>query len=131
MKPLVPRLSELLGVDVKMANDCIGVEVEKIVAEIPEGGVLLLENVRFYKEEEKNDPEFAKKLASLAEIYVNDAFGTAHRAHASTEGVAKYLKPAVAGFLMQKVCWWCLFSSLKCSSPRNLYLVNLHVCIKN
>lgn len=86
-----------------MANDCIGEEVEKLVAEIPEGGVLLLENVRFYKEEEKNDPDFAKKLASLADLYVNDAFGTAHRAHASTEGVAKYLKPAVAGFLMQKV----------------------------
>ncbi|KAL8126636.1 phosphoglycerate kinase, cytosolic [Apium graveolens] len=102
LKPLVPRLSELLGDEVKMANDCIGEEVEKLVAEIPEGGVLLLENVRFYKEEEKNDPEFAKKLASLADLYVNDAFGTAHRAHASTEGVAKYLKPAVAGFLMQK-----------------------------
>ncbi|CAH9143493.1 unnamed protein product [Cuscuta epithymum] len=85
-----------------MANDCIGEEVEKLVAQIPEGGVLLLENVRFYKEEEKNDPEFAKKLASLADLYVNDAFGTAHRAHASTEGVAKFLKPAVAGFLMQK-----------------------------
>ncbi|KAK1393167.1 Phosphoglycerate kinase [Heracleum sosnowskyi] len=102
LKPLVPRLSELLGAEVKMANDCIGEEVEKLVADIPEGGVLLLENVRFYKEEEKNDPEFAKKLASLADLYVNDAFGTAHRAHASTEGVAKYLKPAVAGFLMQK-----------------------------
>lgn len=102
LKPLVPRLSELLGVEVKMANDCIGEEVETMVAEIPEGGVLLLENVRFHKEEEKNDPEFAKKLASLADLYVNDAFGTAHRAHASTEGVAKYLKPAVAGFLMQK-----------------------------
>nr|XP_034906783.1 phosphoglycerate kinase, cytosolic isoform X1 [Populus alba] len=102
LKPLVPRLSELLGVEVKIANDCIGEEVEKLVAEIPGGGVLLLENVRFHKEEEKNDPEFAKKLASLAEVYVNDAFGTAHRAHASTEGVAKYLKPAVAGFLMQK-----------------------------
>lgn len=102
LKPLVPRLSELLGAEVKMANDCIGEEVEKLVAEIPEGGVLLLENVRFHKEEEKNDPEFAKKLASLADLYVNDAFGTAHRAHASTEGVAKYLKPAVAGFLMQK-----------------------------
>jgi phosphoglycerate kinase len=76
-----------------------------LVAQTPEGGVLLLENVRFYKEEEKNDPEFAKKLASLADLYVNDAFGTAHRAHASTEGVAKYLKPSVAGFLMQKVCW--------------------------
>ncbi|RRT77550.1 hypothetical protein B296_00001380 [Ensete ventricosum] len=88
---------------VEMANDCIGEEVEKIVAALPDGGVLLLENVRFYKEEEKNDPEFAKKLASLADLYVNDAFGTAHRAHASTEGVAKFLKPAVAGFLMQKV----------------------------
>jgi len=85
-----------------MANDCIGKEVEKKVSALPEGGVLLLENVRFYKEEEKNAPEFAKKLASLADVYVNDAFGTAHRAHASTEGVAKFLKPAVAGFLMQK-----------------------------
>ncbi|OAY78916.1 phosphoglycerate kinase, cytosolic [Ananas comosus] len=102
LKPLVPRLSELLGVNVVMANDCIGEEVEKLVAALPDGGVLLLENVRFYKEEEKNDPEFAKKLAALADLYVNDAFGTAHRAHASTEGVAKFLKPAVAGFLMQK-----------------------------
>uniref|UniRef100_A0A0E0JW27 Phosphoglycerate kinase n=4 Tax=Oryza TaxID=4527 RepID=A0A0E0JW27_ORYPU len=102
LKPLVPRLSELLGVDVVMANDCIGEEVEKLAAALPEGGVLLLENVRFYKEEEKNDPEFAKKLASVADLYVNDAFGTAHRAHASTEGVTKFLKPAVAGFLMQK-----------------------------
>ncbi|XP_059657367.1 phosphoglycerate kinase 3, cytosolic-like [Cornus florida] len=102
LKPLVPRLSELLEIKVEMANDCIGEEVEKMVAALPEGGVLLLENVRFYKEEEKNDPEFAKKLASLADLYVNDAFGTAHRAHASTEGVAKFLKPAVAGFLMQK-----------------------------
>ncbi|KAJ6849316.1 phosphoglycerate kinase, cytosolic [Iris pallida] len=102
LKHVVPRLSELLGINVEMANDCIGEEVEKVVAALPDGGVLLLENVRFYKEEEKNDPEFAKKLASLADLYVNDAFGTAHRAHASTEGVAKYLKPAVAGFLMQK-----------------------------
>ncbi|KAH0851611.1 hypothetical protein HID58_094637 [Brassica napus] len=81
---------------VVMANDSIGEEVQKLVAGLPEGGVLLLENVRFYKEEEKNDPEFAKKLAALADVYVNDAFGTAHRAHASTEGVAKYLKPSVA-----------------------------------
>ncbi|KAK7817081.1 phosphoglycerate kinase, cytosolic [Quercus suber] len=102
LKPLVPRLSELLEVKVEIANDCIGEEVEKLVAAIPEGGVLLLENVRFHKEEEKNDPEFAKKLASLADLYVNDAFGTAHRAHASTEGVTKFLKPSVAGFLMQK-----------------------------
>ncbi|XP_072969889.1 phosphoglycerate kinase 3, cytosolic [Typha angustifolia] len=102
LKPLVPRLSELLGVDVVMANDSIGEEVEKLVAVLPEGGVILLENVRFYKEEEKNVPEFAQKLASLADLYVNDAFGTAHRAHASTEGVTKFVKPAVAGFLMQK-----------------------------
>lgn len=86
-----------------MANDCIGEEVENLVAALREGGVLLLENVRFYKEEEKNDPEFAKKLAALADLYVNDAFGTAHRAHASTEGVTRFLRPAVAGFLMQKV----------------------------
>ncbi|XP_042426656.1 phosphoglycerate kinase, cytosolic-like [Zingiber officinale] len=102
LKPLVPRVSELLGVDVEMADDCIGEEVETKVAALPDGGVLLLENVRFHKEEEKNDPEFCKKLASLADLYVNDAFGTAHRAHASTEGVTKFLKPAVAGFLMQK-----------------------------
>uniref|UniRef100_A0A7N2N3H7 Phosphoglycerate kinase n=1 Tax=Quercus lobata TaxID=97700 RepID=A0A7N2N3H7_QUELO len=101
LKPLVPRLSELLEVKVEIANDCIGEEVEKLVAAIPEGGVLLLENMRFHKEEEKNDPEFAKKLASLADLYVNDAFGTAHKAHASTEGVTKFLKPSVAGFLMQ------------------------------
>lgn len=87
-----------------MADDCIGEVVQQLAASLPEGGVLLLENVRFYKEEEKNDAEFAKKLASLADLYVNDAFGTAHRAHASTEGVAKFLKPAVAGYLMQKVC---------------------------
>ncbi|KAH9620702.1 hypothetical protein KSS87_010134 [Heliosperma pusillum] len=100
--PLVPRLSELLGIQVVKADDCIGPEVEKLVADLPQGGVLLLENVRFYKEEEKNDPDFAKKLASLADLFVNDAFGTAHRAHASTEGVTKFLKPSVAGFLLQK-----------------------------
>ncbi|XP_050221939.1 phosphoglycerate kinase, chloroplastic [Mercurialis annua] len=102
LAPLVPRLSELLGIEVVKADDCIGPEVEKLVASLPEGGVLLLENVRFYKEEEKNEPEFAKKLASLADLFVNDAFGTAHRAHASTEGVTKFLKPSVAGFLLQK-----------------------------
>ncbi|KAF2317690.1 hypothetical protein GH714_039580 [Hevea brasiliensis] len=90
LAPLVPRLSELLGIQVVKADDCVGPEVEKLVASLPEGGVLLLENVRFYKEEEKNEPEFAKKLASLADLYVNDAFGTAHRAHASTEGVTKF-----------------------------------------
>ncbi|XBJ11287.1 hypothetical protein VPH35_016014 [Triticum aestivum] len=102
LAPLVPRLSELLGIEVKKAEDVIGPEVEKLVADLANGAVLLLENVRFYKEEEKNDPEFAKKLASLADLFVNDAFGTAHRAHASTEGVTKFLKPSVAGFLLQK-----------------------------
>ncbi|KAJ4762402.1 Phosphoglycerate kinase [Rhynchospora pubera] len=101
LKPLLSRLSELLGVEV-VANDCIGEEVEAQAAALPEDGVLLLENVRFHKEEEKKEHEFAKKLAALVDLYVNDAFGTAHRAHASIEGVTKYLKPAVAGFLMQK-----------------------------
>ncbi|KAJ4762401.1 Phosphoglycerate kinase [Rhynchospora pubera] len=85
-----------------MANDCISEEVEPQAAALPEGGVLLLENVRFHKEEEKKEHEFVEKLAALADLYVNDAFGTAHRAHASTEGVTKFLKPAIAGFLMQK-----------------------------
>lgn len=94
-------LSELLGQPVKKANDCIGPEVESMVDSLQPGEVLLLENLRFYKEETANDPEFAKKLASLADVYVNDAFGAAHRAHASTEGVAHHL-PAVAGFLLAK-----------------------------
>lgn len=96
------RLSEVLGKDVVKVNDCIGDEPKQAIAALPEGGVVLLENVRFYKEEEANDAEFSKKLAELADIYVNDAFGTAHRAHASTAGVTAYLKPAVAGYLMQK-----------------------------
>ncbi|WP_425806084.1 phosphoglycerate kinase [Desulfitobacterium sp. Sab5] len=101
LAPVASRLSELLGQDVPMAPDCIGPEVTKKVMSLENGQAVLLENVRFHAEEEKNDPEFAKQLASLAELYVNDAFGTAHRAHASTEGVAHYI-PAVAGFLMQK-----------------------------
>ncbi|NLP43212.1 MAG: phosphoglycerate kinase [Peptococcaceae bacterium] len=101
LKPVAQRLSELLQKDVQMAPDCIGPEVENLVKQLQDGEVLLLENVRFHAEEEKNDPEFAGKLAALAEIYVNDAFGTAHRAHASTEGIAKYI-PAYAGFLMKK-----------------------------
>jgi len=101
LDPVGKRLSELLGKPVKKLNDCIGPEVEAAVSAMKEGEVILLENVRFYKEEEKNDPEFAKKLASLADLYVNDAFGTAHRAHASTEGVTKYLK-GYAGYLMEK-----------------------------
>lgn len=101
LAPVSPRLSELLGTEVKLAPGTVGAEVEKAVAELPEGGVILLENVRFFPQEEKNDPEFAKQLANLADFYVNDAFGTAHRAHASTEGVA-HLRPAIAGYLMQR-----------------------------
>jgi phosphoglycerate kinase len=101
LAPVAKKLSELMKKPIQYVKDCIGPEVEKSVAALKGGDILLLENVRFYKEEEKNDPEFAKKLASLAEIYVNDAFGTAHRAHASTEGVTKYLK-GYAGFLMEK-----------------------------
>ncbi|MCS6988746.1 MAG: phosphoglycerate kinase [Chloroherpetonaceae bacterium] len=102
LEPVAKRLSELLGKPVKFAPDCIGKEAEDAVNALQNGDVLLLENVRFYKEEEANDPEFAKKLAALGDVYVNDAFGTAHRAHASTEGVAKYLSTAVAGFLIEK-----------------------------
>ncbi|MGQ9524894.1 MAG: phosphoglycerate kinase [Armatimonadota bacterium] len=101
MNPVAVRLQELLARPVKKLDDCIGPQVEQAVADMSPGDVILLENVRFYKEEEKNDPEFARKLAALADVYVNDAFGTAHRAHASTEGVAHHL-PAVAGFLMEK-----------------------------
>jgi len=101
LAPVAKRLSELLGVSVTLAADVIGEDAVTKAAALKEGEILLLENVRFHKEEEKNDPEFAKKLASLAEIYVNDAFGTSHRAHASTAGVADYL-PAVCGYLIQK-----------------------------
>lgn len=101
LKPVAKRLSELLGQDVVMAEDVIGDSAKAAVAAMKDGDVVMLENVRFHKEEEKNDPEFAKALASLADIYVNDAFGTAHRAHASTAGVANYL-PAVCGYLIKK-----------------------------
>jgi len=99
--PLAQRLSELMGKPVQTTKDCIGPEAEAAAKALKPGEVLMLENVRFHAEEEKNDPAFAKQLASLADIYVNDAFGTAHRAHASTAGVAADL-PAVAGFLMLK-----------------------------
>lgn len=102
LTPVAERLSELLGKTVTKCDDCIGDEVAKTVAGMSDGDVVLLENVRFYAEEEKNDPEFAKKLASIADLYVNDAFGTAHRAHVSTEGVTKYLSPSVAGYLIEK-----------------------------
>ncbi|MCI8350873.1 MAG: phosphoglycerate kinase [Oscillospiraceae bacterium] len=101
LAPVAKRLSELLGTEVIMAADVIGEDAKAKAAALKDGQVMLLENVRFHKEEEKNDPAFAKELASLAEIFVNDAFGTAHRAHASTAGVADYL-PAVCGYLIQK-----------------------------
>ena len=101
LKPVAEKLSELLGKEVIMAKDVIGEDAMAKAAALGSGEVLLLENIRFHKEETKNNPEFAKKLASMAEIYVNDAFGTAHRAHASTAGVADYL-PAVCGYLIQK-----------------------------
>jgi len=100
--PCAERLGELLGKKVTLAPDCIGDEVAKIVANAKEGDVILLENTRFYKEEEKNEPDFVKKLAAPFDLFVNDAFGTAHRAHASTEGVTKYLSPSVSGFLLAK-----------------------------
>jgi len=101
LAPVAKRLSELLECEVRMSKDVIGEDAKDISATLKEGEVALLENVRYYKEETKNAPEFAKELASLAEIFVNDAFGTAHRAHASTTGVADYI-PAVCGFLIQK-----------------------------
>ncbi len=101
MMPIAQRLSELVGLPVSTACDCIGAEAESKAGALNEGDILVLENLRFHPEEEENDAGFAQKLASLADIYVNDAFGTAHRAHASTVGVAKYL-PGVAGFLMNK-----------------------------
>jgi len=101
LKPVRDRLSRLLRQDVAWADDCVGPAAEAAAAALQDGQVLLLENLRFHAEEEKNDAAFAQALAKLGECYVNDAFGTAHRAHASTEGVTRYLKPAVAGFLMK------------------------------
>ena len=101
LAPVAEYLSKALGQEVKMAKDVVGESAKSIAASLQDGEVEMLENVRFHKEEEKNDPDFAKALASMAEIYVNDAFGTAHRAHASTAGVADYL-PAVCGYLIQK-----------------------------
>jgi phosphoglycerate kinase len=99
---VAPCLSQYLGTSVKMAPDCVGPDVKRMVDQMNDGDVLLLENVRFHAGETKNDPDFAKALADNADIYVNNAFGTAHRAHASTEGVTKYLQPSAAGFLLEK-----------------------------
>jgi len=102
LKPAAERLSILLGKEVKLAPDCIGEEVKTLVNKMNGGDVLLLENLRFHEEEEKNDAAFAKKLSELGDVYINDAFGSAHRAHASTEGVTKFIKPCASGYLMQK-----------------------------
>src|SRR5512142_3235308 len=106
LRPVAQRLAELLGRPVAFVDDCIGEKVEKTVGALKEGDVLLLENVRYYNEEEKNDPAFAEKLAKVADVYVNDAFGAAHRAHASTEGVARIVAKrggqCAAGLLMER-----------------------------
>ncbi|MFN0148810.1 MAG: phosphoglycerate kinase [Dehalococcoidia bacterium] len=115
LAPVARRLSELLGQDVGFAPDCVGPEVEQLAADLPSGGVLLLENLRFHAAEEQNGPEFAAQLARLADIFVNDAFGAAHRAHASTEGVTHHL-PAVAGLLMEKEVRY--LSALVADPPR-------------
>ncbi|MBC6417855.1 MAG: phosphoglycerate kinase [Prochloron sp. SP5CPC1] len=102
LTPVAARLGELLGQDVTMCDDCVGESVAPVISKMENGQVALLENLRFHWEEEKNDPEFAQQLAANADLYVNDAFGTAHRAHASTEGVTHYLSPSVAGYLIDK-----------------------------
>ena len=102
LKPAAKRLSELLGREVAFADDCVGIETEELVKKMKPGDVILLENVRFHPGETKNDPEFAKQLAKLGDVYVNDAFGSAHRAHASTEGVTKFIDICAAGYLMKK-----------------------------
>src|SRR5512140_2339037 len=102
LEPAAERLSELLRQDVILADDCVGDGVKKLVKDLKEGQVLLLENLRFHPEEEKNDEAFCKELASLCDVWVNDAFGTAHRAHASTAGMARFVKEKAAGFLIQK-----------------------------
>src|SRR5690606_38909187 len=104
LKPVAERLSQLLNRPVKMAPDCVGPEVEAMLP--APGEILLLENLRFHAEEEKNDKDFSQKLAKLADIYVNDAFGSAHRAHASTEGIIQFMPQAAAGLLMDKELEW-------------------------
>jgi phosphoglycerate kinase len=102
LKPVAKKLSELLNKEVKLSPDCVGEETKKLVNQMKAGDVLLLENVRFHPEETKNDEAFSKQLAELGDVYINDAFGSAHRAHSSTEGVTKFIKTSAAGYLMQK-----------------------------
>ncbi|MDP3024218.1 MAG: phosphoglycerate kinase [candidate division Zixibacteria bacterium] len=122
LAPVAKRLEKLLGKPVKFVSDCIGPMVEKAVSELKPGECLLLENLRFYPQEEKNDPEFAKSLAKLGDVYINDAFGTAHRAHASTEGVTKYFKECAAGYLMQKEL---KYLSMALSQPKRPFVAIL------
>jgi phosphoglycerate kinase len=120
LRPVADHLSQLLGKPVAFAEDCIGAVAEEAAKKLKPGDVLLLENTRFHPGEEKNDQEMARQMASLADIYVNDAFGSAHRAHASTEGVARYL-PAVAGFLMEKEIRYLVKLLLTLSVPSSLF----------
>jgi phosphoglycerate kinase len=122
LAPVAARLSDLLGRKVPFAADCVGPEAERAVAAMKDGDVLLLENLRFHPQEEANDADFAKQLASLADVYVNDAFGTAHRAHASTEGITHHVKRAAAGFLMEKELRY-LYDAL--SNPQRPFVVIL------
>lgn len=122
LKPVADHLAKVLGRQITFANDCIGEEAAKVVNSLNDGEIAVLENLRFYAEEEGNDPKFAEQLAALCDVYVNDAFGTAHRAHASTEGMTKFVKQAAAGFLMEKELRY-LVEAL--SSPRRPFVVIL------
>lgn len=122
LKPVAEHLAKVFGAPVAFANDCIGEEAAKVVNHLKDGEIALLENLRFYAEEEANDPKFSEQLASLSDVYVNDAFGTAHRAHASTEGITKFVSQAAAGFLMEKELRY-LIEALK--SPRRPFVVIL------
>ncbi len=102
LKPVAERLSQLMGRKVHFSDDCVGKAAKKSIAKLSEGEIILLENLRFHKEEEKNDPQFARSLAKLGNVYINDAFGTAHRAHASTEGITRFIEPSAAGYLIKK-----------------------------
>jgi len=122
LKPVAEHLAKVIGQPVAFANDCVGEEAAKVVNAMKDGEIALLENLRFHSEEEANDPKFAEQLAALADVYVNDAFGAAHRAHASTEGITKFVKQAAAGFLMEKELRY-LIGAL--SSPRRPFVVIL------
>jgi phosphoglycerate kinase len=122
LKPVAERLSKLTGLPVTFAEDCVGAEAAKVVGAMKDGDIALLENLRFHPEEEANDPKFAEQLASLCDVYVNDAFGSAHRAHASTEGITKFVKQSAAGFLMERELRY-LMDAL--SNPRRPFVVIL------